>query len=109
MNTKMKTTFWGKSLEVKPLGYQHVRLKKTNEHYIFERPTTVANNLIFGEMYVEHVGTMTVKNLATGDTCTVEFKKRGWSGKGANEVDGYALLDGVSKKYKIFGKWNEKL
>lgn len=74
MNTNMKTQFWGKSLEVKPLGYQHVRLHvpqangtKKAEHYIVERVNSSVNNLIFGEMYVEHHGTMVVKNLSNGD------------------------------------------
>jgi hypothetical protein len=94
----MKTFFWGKSIEVKPLGYQHVKLhvpqpdgSKSVEHYIFERVSSSVHNLIFGEMYVEHTGTMTVKNLSNGDVCQVEFKKRGWSGKGAFEVEGHAF------------------
>lgn len=60
-------------------------------------------------MYIEHTGVMHVKNLQTGDTCEVEFKKRGWGGKGAYEVEGVAMQYGVDKTYKIFGKWNESL
>jgi hypothetical protein len=59
----MKTNFWGKSLEVKPQGYQNVKLKTHGEHYIIERPNSSVNNLIFGEMYIEHHGIMTIKNL----------------------------------------------
>ena len=62
MNTNMKTTFWGKSLEVKPLGLQHIHLKSTDEHFTIERPTSTVQNLIFGEMYVEHIGMMKVVN-----------------------------------------------
>ncbi|TNV71218.1 hypothetical protein FGO68_gene15187 [Halteria grandinella] len=118
MNTNMKTQFWGKSLEVKPLGYQHVRLhvpmpdgSKKVEHYIVERVSSSVNNLIFGEMYVEHTGVMTVKNLSNGDTCQVEFKKRGWSGKGAYEVEGSAFnaANPSVKQAKIWGKWTETL
>jgi oxysterol-binding protein-related protein 1/2 len=61
---------------------------KKSEHYIIERVNSSVNNLIFGEMYVEHHGTMIVKNLNNGDQCAVEFKKRGWSGKGMHEVEG---------------------
>jgi len=42
---------------------------KKVEHYIVERVSSSVNNLIFGEMYVEHTGVMTVKNLSNGDTC----------------------------------------
>jgi hypothetical protein len=105
----MKTNFWGKSLEVKPMGYQHVRLKSTGEHFIIERPTSSVNNLIFGEMYVEHHGTMTVKNLKNGDSSEIEFKKKGWGGKGANEVEGYSMTWSKEKKWRISGKWIESL
>ena len=59
----MKTAFWGKSMEFKPLGYQNVRLKSTGEQFIIERPTSTVNNIIFGEMYIDHYGIMTVKNM----------------------------------------------
>jgi len=115
MNTSMKTTFWGKSLEVKPLGFQHVRIRfgdlKSTEHYVIERPNSSVNNLIFGEMYVEHFGPMFIKNMQTGDICNVEFKKRGWSGKGAYEVEGftYNKSNPKDKKGRIWGKWTESL
>ena len=105
----MKTSFWGKSLEVVPIGYQHVRLKRTNEHFIIERPISSVNNIIFGEMYIDHYGKMTVKNLTTGEVCEVEFKKKGWGGRGAQEIEGYAVDASQQKKYKIYGKWTEQI
>lgn len=60
-------------------------------------------------MYVEHIGMMTIKNLKTGDTCTVEFKKKGWSGKSAFEVEGWVMSKQKDKKYRIFGKWTESI
>jgi Oxysterol-binding protein len=119
MNSNMKTNFWGKSLEVKPLGLQHVRLvlgqnpdgTKITEHYTIERVNSTVNNLIFGEMYVEHVGTMTVRNVTNGNVCLVEFKKRGWTGKGAYEIEGHAYESGNTKdkKARLFGKWIESM
>lgn len=50
-----------------------------------------------------------VKNLQTGDICNIEYKKKGWSGKNAYEIEGYALLRGKEKQFKIYGKWNEYL
>lgn len=106
MNTNMKTSFWGKSLEVKALGYQNVKLKNTDEHFTIERPTSTVNNLIFGEMYIEHVGLMTVRNMKTQDYIEIDFKKRGWSNKGAFEFSGYCFNKYKDKKFKIHGKWN---
>ena len=102
----MKTSFWGKSLEVKPLGFQNVLLKNTQEHFTIDRPTSTVNNLIFGEMYVEHVGTMTVQNMMTKDRCEVEFKKRGWHMKNAYEFEGYCCNKFKERKFKVEGKWN---
>lgn len=105
----MKTAFWGKILEVKTLGYQNVKLKRTDEQFTIERPTTTVNNLIFGEMYVEHVGIMTVKNMNTGDVCEVEFKKRGWNMKNAFEIEGVCMNKNKDKKFRIYGKWIDSL
>ena len=56
-------------------------------------------------MYVEHFGSMTIRNLATQDYCEIEFKKRGWGGKGAYEVEGFAYSKNKEKKWRVFGKW----
>jgi hypothetical protein len=40
MNSNMKTSFWGKSLEVKATGYQNVRFKATKEHFTIDRPSS---------------------------------------------------------------------
>ena len=60
-------------------------------------------------MYVEHTGIMTVRNLRSGDFCEIEFKKRGWSGKNAFEVEGFCYSSLSQKKYKIIGKWIESI
>ena len=109
MNTNMKTSFWGKSLEVKPIGYQHIKLKRTNEHFVIDRPSSSVNNIIFGEMYVEHSGNMTIKNLKTGDLCKITFKKRGKNGKGACEIEGICQLGTGQKVFNILGKWSESM
>lgn len=58
-------------------------------------------------MYIEHVGIMTVRNMKTQDYCEIDFKKRGWSGKGAFEFSGFCYNKYKDKKYKINGKWNQ--
>ena|ERR1700733_13537956 len=85
------------------------RLKATNEHITIERPNSSVNNLIFGDMYIEHQGKMTSKNYGTGDYCEVEFKKRGWSGKNAFEIEGVVYSVTKEKRYRLSGKWTEYL
>lgn len=105
----MKTNFWGKSLEIKPFGYQNVRLKTTGERFTIERPSSSVNNLIFGEMYVEHSGTMTVRNIRSSEYVEIEFKKRGWGAKNAYEIEGYAFNAKKEKKWRISGKWIDQI
>lgn len=71
------------------MGLINVRLKTTSEHFTIDRPNSSVNNLIFGDMYVEHHGKMVVKNCANDDYVEVEFKKRGWSGKDAFVIEGH--------------------
>jgi len=84
---------------------------KITEHYSIERVNSSVNNLIFGEMYVEHSGTMTVRNKSLNEVCFVDFKKRGWGNKGAFEVEGFAYNQNnmKEKKGRISGKWTESL
>lgn len=106
----MKTSFWGTSLEIKALGYLNVVLKSTGEHFIIDRPTSTVNNLVFGDMYIEHYGTMTVKNLQSDTISKVEFKKRGWGGKNAYQIDGFSMSStDKKKKFLIYGKWNDQM
>jgi len=56
-------------------------------------------------MYVEHSGLMTVKNLKTHEFIEIDFKKRGWGGKNAYEIEGHAFSSNKEKKWKISGRW----
>ena len=57
-------------------------------------------------MYVEHTGKMVVKNLKEDYKLVIDFKKKGWSGKHANEIEGYLYNKKKEKLYSIFGHWN---
>jgi hypothetical protein len=49
-------------IKAQPIGLQHVYLKSTGEHFTIDRPVSHVKNLVFGTMYIEHVGEMTVRN-----------------------------------------------
>ena len=62
MSTNMKMGLsWG-HLKAVPTGLQHIKLKKTGEHFAIARPNTHVKNLIFGQIYIEQVGDMLVTN-----------------------------------------------
>lgn len=98
---------WSGTLKAVPIGFQHVVLKKRNEHYLIGRPVTTVNNLLFGTMYIEHVGTMTVKNVANGMQCMNEFTAKGWGDAGKHEVKGKVTeKEGSSKSLAtLSGTW----
>lgn len=111
MNTSMSQQFWGKSMEFKPQGRMHFIFHDTGDHFIVHRPNTSVRNIIFGTMYIDHHGKMTVKNVRTNDLAEFEFHKSGKSlfgkGKKTGTVDGKAYdSDGICH-YLYKGQWNE--
>jgi hypothetical protein len=68
------------TLDAIPIGFQHISLKSHGEHYVVGRPSTKVSNLIFGNMYIEHVGPMTVLNCKTGMYACLDFKQMSWTG-----------------------------
>lgn len=103
-HTKMGLS-WG-HLKAVPNGLQHIRLKKTNEHFSISRPNTQVKNLIVGSMYIEQVGEMLVTNYQTGEVCVVDFKQEGWGGKNKHALEGltYNSIE-ESKAKKKFPSW----
>ena len=105
-DTAFKSSFGAGSLEVTPLGTSHIILKKHKDHITYKRPTAVVNNLVFGTMYIDNVGEMPFKNHTNGDTGLISLKKRGWSGKGAFEAEGWIKDKNGNVKYNIVAKWD---
>lgn len=62
-------------------------------------------------MYIEHVGTMTVKNCKTNMVCPTEFKAAGWGNAGKHEVNGKVYQqEGDKKELGSFsGTWSDKI
>jgi len=52
---------------------------------------------------------MVLKNLKTGDVCTLHFEKCGWLGKGRNEVSGHVKDSTGKDALHISGKWSESI
>ncbi|TPX42136.1 hypothetical protein SeLEV6574_g05746 [Synchytrium endobioticum] len=98
----VKSKFWGRSLELHPLGVCHVKLPlflgadSSNqdlvfEHYSWRKVTTVVNNLIVGKLWVDHLGDMVVKNHRTGEEVTVTFKSKATGGGGGGGGSWFGL------------------
>lgn len=104
---RIKTKFWGKSMEIIPFGTVHVLLPALNAHYKYNKVTTCVHNLFKGQRWVDAYGELTITD---GElTCKLTFEKASyWSNK-KHEVNGVLLNSNGDVIERLFGKWNESL
>lgn len=112
--TKIKSKFWGKSMEFMTEGTFHVTLNGHDDHFTYNKPSSWMRNMIAGEKYLETAGEMQVTNHATGEYATVVFKEGsggGLFGAPTNRNDIIATFyDAKGKKCRrVVGKWSDKL
>lgn len=106
----VKTNFWGKYIELIPGGYNHVILKRTGEHFTYQKVNTIVNNIIVGRMSMEHYGKMKLVNHSTNEICELDFKQSGWRrSSDLNRVEGISFDSNGKACYKLEGHWNDKL
>ncbi|KAJ9109894.1 hypothetical protein QFC19_001874 [Naganishia cerealis] len=105
-----KNRLAGMSLEIQPLGAQHVTLIDQGERYTWTKPLSYMRNLIAGTKYLETIGEMVVTNETTREKCVITFKDGGWSGATRNHVAGVCYKsDGKTKAAWIDGVWDSHL
>ncbi|CAE6462835.1 unnamed protein product [Rhizoctonia solani] len=101
-----KNKFWGKSLEIIPMGAAHVRIG--DQVYSWQKPSSFMRNLIAGNRYLEHVGLMSITS-TSGHRCDLDFKEGGFWGSTLNHVGGSILSPDSKVVSKIEGTWHEGL
>ncbi|KIJ68223.1 hypothetical protein HYDPIDRAFT_124463 [Hydnomerulius pinastri MD-312] len=101
-----KTKFWGKSLEIIPLGT--TRLTIGDDRYEWNKPSSFMRNLMMGTKYLEHCGKMTINNTVSGASCVLDFKQTGYWGT-SNEVAGTVLSSSGDACARIEGKWDDQI
>lgn len=106
-DVRIRTRFWGKSMEIQPIGHVNVFLPKYNDHYQWNKVTTCVHNLLGGQRWVDQYGEMYIRN---GDiSCKITFTKASyWSGK-RHEIYGQIISQDSKVAHKLFGKWNEAI
>ncbi|XP_023931326.1 oxysterol-binding protein-related protein 6-like [Lingula anatina] len=105
--SRIKNKFWGRSMEIHPVGTVHLVLPKYGDHYQWNKVTSCIHNILSGQRWVEQYGEMVIT--AGAITCKLTFAKASyWSNK-KNEVYGNITdKDGKVVQY-LFGKWTEGL
>lgn len=106
---RIKTKFWGKSMEILPLGTIHVHLPRTNDHYQWNKVTTCVHNLFSGQRWADQYGEMTITESNGDASCKLTFVKASyWSSK-RHEVFGAVTTREGEVVHNLFGKWTEAL
>ncbi|KAF9974873.1 hypothetical protein BGZ73_001648 [Actinomortierella ambigua] len=109
MDSRTKTKFWGKSMEIMPNSTIHIMIPKYGDHYTISKPSTWMRNLMAGTKYLEHTGELKVTNHTTKETAVLTFKESGYFSGTKNEVVGY-VLDGRGQKQRALqGRWSESM
>ncbi|XP_069174004.1 oxysterol-binding protein-related protein 3 isoform X3 [Procambarus clarkii] len=112
---RIKTKFWGRSLEFQPTGKVHLILGEwidsgTEDHYEWNKVTTCVHNLFGGgQRWVDQYGEMIIKNTTNGLVCKLSFvRASSWSAK-RHEVFGTVTDADGQVIHNLFGKWTEAL
>ncbi|KAL0276748.1 UNVERIFIED_CONTAM: hypothetical protein PYX00_004254 [Menopon gallinae] len=107
-DVRIKTKFWGKSMEFQPAGTTNVRLPSTGEEYQWNKVTTCVHNLFSGQRWVDQYGELKVTS-SSGITCKLTFVKANyWSAK-RHEVHGCVTNREGKVVKNLFGKWSEAI
>ncbi|CAG8443415.1 11454_t:CDS:2 [Ambispora leptoticha] len=107
-DSKIKSKFWGKSMELIPSGTVHVTIPKYNDHFTFTKPSTWMRNMISGTKYLEHTGVLRIQNQTTGEACEITFNQSGFFSNGPqNDIAGKLLSANGKKVGTLTGRWNE--
>ncbi|XP_066305295.1 oxysterol-binding protein-related protein 6-like isoform X4 [Branchiostoma lanceolatum] len=72
-DARLKTKFWGKSMEIIPIGTVNVSIPKYNDHYTWSKVTSCIHNIMTGQRWMDHYGEKIIKNKDI--TCRLMFHK----------------------------------
>ncbi|KAF9361719.1 hypothetical protein BGX34_006962 [Mortierella sp. NVP85] len=109
MDSRAKTKFWGKSMELIPNATIHIHFHKTGDHFTVHKPSTWMRNLMAGTKYLEHTGELKVVNHTTKESSILTFKESSFFSGTKNEVVGHVMDASGAKKRTLQGRWSESL
>nr|XP_061808273.1 oxysterol-binding protein-related protein 3-like [Nerophis lumbriciformis] len=109
-DVRLRNKFWGKSMEIVPVGTTNVTLPSFGDHYEWNKVTSCIHNILSGQRWIEHYGEMTIKNVNSNTCeCKITFvKARSWSST-VNEIEGVVTDSSGRVVHSIFGKWHESI
>lgn len=106
-NIQVQTKFLGNSVDLEPQGRTYIFFKNSNDVFYYRSPKVRIHNVIFGSTWIEHYGDLVVKNLTTGDSCTMKFTKSGFFEGKRYDISGDIINSKGEKIVSISGNWNK--
>ncbi|XP_061058557.1 oxysterol-binding protein-related protein 6 isoform X7 [Eubalaena glacialis] len=107
---RWKNKFWGKSMEILPVGTLNAMLPKYGDCYVWNKVTTCIHNILSGRRWIEHYGEVTIRNTKSSVCiCKLTFVKVNYWNSNVNEVQGVVMDQEGKVVYRLFGKWHEGL
>uniref|UniRef100_A0A665UCC9 Oxysterol-binding protein n=1 Tax=Echeneis naucrates TaxID=173247 RepID=A0A665UCC9_ECHNA len=107
-DVRCKNKFWGKSMEIIPVGTTHVTLPEFGDHYEWNKVTSCIHNILSGQRWIEHYGEICIRN-SNNDICQckITFVKAKYWNSSVNEVEGTITDQKGKVVHRLFGKWHE--
>ncbi|KAB0388975.1 hypothetical protein E2I00_016591 [Balaenoptera physalus] len=89
---KWKNKFWGKSLEIVPVGMVNVSLPRFGDHFEWNKVTSCIHNILSGQRWIEHYGEVLIRNTQDSSChCKITFCKAKYWSSNVHEVQGWAV------------------
>ncbi|XP_045683412.1 oxysterol-binding protein-related protein 3 isoform X4 [Phyllostomus hastatus] len=109
-DVRWKNKFWGKSLEIVPIGTTHVTLPNFGDHFEWNKVTSCIHNILSGQRWIEHYGEIVIKNRNDDSChCKVNFTKAKYWSTNACEIEGTVFDRSGKAVRRLFGKWHESI
>ncbi|XP_072927510.1 oxysterol-binding protein-related protein 7-like [Hemitrygon akajei] len=107
-DVRWKNKFWGKSLEIVPVGMVNVSLPTFGDQYQWNKVTSCIHNILSGQRWIEHYGEVVITNTKSSVChCRLTFLKTKYWSSNVNEVQGSVLDQNGRIVHQLFGKWHE--
>ncbi|XP_036183758.1 oxysterol-binding protein-related protein 3 isoform X6 [Myotis myotis] len=109
-DVRWKNKFWGKSMEIVPIGTTHVTLPAFGDHFEWNKVTSCIHNILSGQRWIEHYGEIVIKNLNDDSChCKVNFIKAKYWSTNSREIEGTVFDKSGKAVHRLFGKWHESI
>ncbi|XP_075442916.1 oxysterol-binding protein-related protein 3 isoform X3 [Ascaphus truei] len=107
---RWKNKFWGKSMEIVPIGTTHLILPGFGDHYEWNKVTSCIHNILSGQRWIEHYGEIIIRNNNNNSChCKVTFMKAKYWNPNVHDIEGVVMDRNGKVVHRLFGKWNESL